>query len=83
MTTKVKVRRRGVTRVSSKNQVTLPVAALAAAHLGPGDSVRVEVVSDGVIRLVREHDPLAALIGAIPGISAAADLEAMRDEWER
>ena len=24
-----------------------------------------------------------ALIGAIPGISAAADLETMRDEWER
>jgi bifunctional DNA-binding transcriptional regulator/antitoxin component of YhaV-PrlF toxin-antitoxin module len=76
-------RRRGVTRVSSKNQVTLPVAALAAAHLGPGDSIRVEVIADGVLQLVREHDPMAALIGSVPGLSAAADLEAMRDEWER
>lgn len=83
MVTKVKARRRGVTRVSSKNQITLPVAALAQAHLGPGDRVRVEFVQDGVLRLVRDDDPLAELIGAIPGISAAADLEAMRDEWER
>jgi bifunctional DNA-binding transcriptional regulator/antitoxin component of YhaV-PrlF toxin-antitoxin module len=83
MVAKVKARRRGVTRVSSKNQVTLPVAALAEAHLGPGDSIRVEVVADGVLRLVREHDPIAALIGAVPGLSAAANLEALRDEWER
>jgi bifunctional DNA-binding transcriptional regulator/antitoxin component of YhaV-PrlF toxin-antitoxin module len=87
MATKVKdrrvPRRRGVTRVSSKNQVTLPVAALAAAHLGPGDSIRVEVIADGVLQLVREHDPMAALIGSMPGLSAATNLEALRDEWER
>ena len=83
MVVKVKVRRKGVTRVSSKNQITLPVAALAAAHLGPGDRIRVEVVADGVLRLVREHDPLAALIGSMPGLSAAVDLDALRDEWER
>lgn len=69
--------------MSSKNQVTLPVAALAGAHLGPGDSVRVEVVADGVLQLVRVHDPLEALIGSMPGLSAAVDLEALRDEWER
>jgi hypothetical protein len=83
MPTKVKVRRRGVTRVSSKNQITLPVAALAEAHLGPGDSIRVEVIAEGVIQLTREHDPMAALIGSMPGLSAATSLEALRDEWAR
>lgn len=45
------------TKVSSKNQITLPVAALRAANVGPGDVLRVEVVEDGVFRLVRHRDP--------------------------
>jgi bifunctional DNA-binding transcriptional regulator/antitoxin component of YhaV-PrlF toxin-antitoxin module len=44
------------TKVSSKNQVTLPVAALRDAHVEPGDVLRVEVVADGVFRLVRDRD---------------------------
>ncbi|MGL5929081.1 MAG: AbrB/MazE/SpoVT family DNA-binding domain-containing protein [Dermatophilaceae bacterium] len=71
------------TRVSSKNQVTLPVHALAAAHVRPGDVLRVEVVEDGVFRLVRERDPLEELIGSAPGISAATGLQQLRDEWDR
>ncbi|MDT7657566.1 MAG: Antidote-toxin recognition MazE, bacterial antitoxin, partial [Pseudonocardiales bacterium] len=39
------------TKVSRKNQVTLPVAALREANVSPGDVLRVEVVSDGVFRL--------------------------------
>ncbi len=79
----VKGRRRGTTRVSSKNQVTLPVAVLAEVHVGPGDNLRVEADGDGRIVLVREHDPLDEFIGAIPGLEAAVDLQALRDEWER
>jgi bifunctional DNA-binding transcriptional regulator/antitoxin component of YhaV-PrlF toxin-antitoxin module len=71
------------TKVSSKNQVTLPVAALAAAHVKAGDVLRVEVVEEGVFKLVREEDPLEALIGSMPGLSAVADLEGLRNEWER
>lgn len=40
--------------------VTLPVAALRAANVAPGDRLRVEVVEDGVFRLVRERDPVLA-----------------------
>lgn len=76
-------RRRGTTRVSSKNQVTLPVAALAAARLAVGDVVRVEVVAEGVLRLVRDEDPLERLIGSMPGLERLTDLQALRDEWER
>jgi bifunctional DNA-binding transcriptional regulator/antitoxin component of YhaV-PrlF toxin-antitoxin module len=71
------------TRISSKNQVTLPVAALAAAHLRAGDRLRVEAEGDGKIVLLRDRDPLDRFIGAIPGLSAAADLERLRNEWER
>ncbi len=83
MAARVKVRRRGTTRVSGKNQVTLPVGALAQAGLGPGDVVRVEVIAPGVLRLIRDVDPLDDILGSDPGLAARTDLEALRDEWER
>lgn len=79
---RVKVsRRRGYTRVSNKNQVTLPAAALPAAHLGPGDELRVDVDGDGALRLARAIDPIDELIGSAPGLSAATALESLRYEW--
>ncbi|MGH3025788.1 MAG: AbrB/MazE/SpoVT family DNA-binding domain-containing protein, partial [Gaiellaceae bacterium] len=81
MNRKVKARR--TTRVSSKNQVTLPVAVLAKARVQPGDNVRVEADGDGRIVIVRESDPIEDAIGSMPGLSAATNLEALRDEWER
>lgn len=82
MATEVK-RRRGVTRLSRKNQVTLPVAALRQAHLKPGDELRVSVDDRGRLVLTPIEDPLEALIGSAPGLSAATQLETLRDEWER
>jgi bifunctional DNA-binding transcriptional regulator/antitoxin component of YhaV-PrlF toxin-antitoxin module len=82
MATKVK-HRRGVTRVSRKNQVTLPVAALRAAHVKPGDELQVTVDEQGRLVLTPVEDPLEALIGSAPGLSAATDLESLRDEWAR
>jgi AbrB family looped-hinge helix DNA binding protein len=76
-------RRPGMTRVSRKNQVTIPVAALLAAHVKPGDALRVETDGDGRLVLVRERDAFDELIGAFPGLSEAADLEGLRAEWER
>ncbi len=84
MTNAVKVkRRRGFTKVSAKNQVTLPVDVLAAAHLNPGDSLKVEADGEGRVVLVREADPWYTAIGSVPGLSAATNLQALRDEWER
>jgi len=71
------------TKVSSKNQITLPVAALTAAHVHSGDVLRVEVVADGVFQLVRERSRLDAVVGSAPGLAAASDLESERDAWER
>lgn len=75
------------TKVSRKNQITLPVAALAEANVQPGDLLRVEVVSDGVFRLIRERDPwwdlFHAAAGSEPHITTAEELEEMRNEWQR
>lgn len=80
MTAEVKGR---TTKVSSKNQITLPVAAMAAAAVDAGDVLRVEVEAEGVFRLVRAQDPLDAFLGSAPGIAAAGDLDELRDEWAR
>jgi bifunctional DNA-binding transcriptional regulator/antitoxin component of YhaV-PrlF toxin-antitoxin module len=76
-------RERGVTRVSRKHQVTLPVDALRRAHIEPGDDLRVTVDDQGRLVLTPLADPLEALIGSAPGLSTATDLEVLRDEWER
>lgn len=72
-----------MTRVSRKHQVTLPLDALRAAHLEPGDELQVTVDDDGRVVLTPVTDPLEDLIGSAPGLSAATNLEALRDEWER
>ena len=80
------VKRVHATKVSSKNQITLPVAALREAGVSAGDRLRVEVVSDGVFRLVRERDPwwelFERLAGSDRGITTREELEELRDEWE-
>ncbi|WP_250281042.1 MULTISPECIES: AbrB/MazE/SpoVT family DNA-binding domain-containing protein [unclassified Frankia] len=82
MATEVK-RRPGVTRVSRKHQVTLPVDVLRAAGLGPGDELRVTADGRGRLVLTAVRDPLEELIGSAPGLSAVTDLEMLRNEWER
>jgi bifunctional DNA-binding transcriptional regulator/antitoxin component of YhaV-PrlF toxin-antitoxin module len=81
------VKREPTTKVSRKNQITLPVAALREAGVEPGDVLRVEVVSDGVFRLIREKDPWWELFeqvaGSGLGITTREELEELRDEWER
>ena len=82
MAAKVK-RDRGTTRLSRKNQVTLPVAALAAARVSQGDKLRVSAKGDGQILLERFVDPLEEFVGSIPGLAAATQLQKLRDEWGR
>ena len=76
-------RRKGFTRVSRKNQITLPVDALFLAGVGPGDSLMVEAKPGGEIILRREEDPLLRYIGAFDGLYPPGYLDELRDEWER
>ena len=75
-------RRKGFTRVSRKNQVTLPIDALIIAGLQPGDSLFVEAKSTGELVLRRELDPLPRYYGSMTGLFPADYLRELRDEWE-
>ncbi len=74
-------RRRGVSRISAKNQVTLPVDALAEAGLAVGDRLRAQVQAPGQILLVRESDPIDVHAGALTGVYPENYLEDLRREW--
>ncbi len=75
-------RRAGRTRVSAKNQVTIPVEALRGAGIRIGDVLRAEVRGPGEVALVRDDDPLARLAGALTGVYEPGELDRLRDEWD-
>jgi AbrB family looped-hinge helix DNA binding protein len=67
-------------RISTKNQVTIPVAALEEAGLRPGDRVVIEPTEDGELRIRRGaltfEGAFGALTGAYPpGYLARLDAE--------
>lgn len=77
-------RQPGATRISSKNQVTIPVQALAEAGLEAGDVVWAEVVAPGVVQLVSAESLVKRLAGAhTDAYAAGASLDELRDEWDR
>lgn len=79
---KVKDFRRGATTISSKHQVTIPVAELRAAGLEAGERLVARADGPGRVILEREHDVLAEFAGALTGVYAGAGLDALRDEWD-
>jgi AbrB family looped-hinge helix DNA binding protein len=81
-------RRRGYTRLSSKRQVTIPVAVLGQSGLGPGDELKVELDEAGRIVLVpvqtvaqRRERAIRETAGRLAGTFAHDDLDRLRDEW--
>jgi bifunctional DNA-binding transcriptional regulator/antitoxin component of YhaV-PrlF toxin-antitoxin module len=74
-------RRRGYTRLSSKNQVTIPQDALVRAGLRVGDRLRAEARGPGELVLVREDDPVDRFAGALTGAYALDRLDELRREW--
>lgn len=78
---KKRARRRGWTRISAKNQVTLPVDVVREAGLKPGDELRVELVGAGRISLIREDDVIARYAGDMSDVYTPGFLDKLRDEW--
>ena len=80
-------RRKGYTRLSRKNQVTLPVDVVAAVGLRPGDELRVEA-EDGHIVLEpamslaeRRLAALESIGDKYAGMYPPGYLEQIRREW--
>lgn len=78
----VRNRRRGSSRVSSKHQITIPVDALRAAGVEPGERLVASAAGPGRILFEREIDVLAELAGALSDVYQPGELDRLRDEWD-
>jgi bifunctional DNA-binding transcriptional regulator/antitoxin component of YhaV-PrlF toxin-antitoxin module len=72
-----------MSRISSKNQVTLPVAAMRAAGVHVGDEVTVRVMGDGELVVAVRGSRVRRHSGIASGIYRKGELDQLRDEWER
>ncbi|MHB8288563.1 MAG: AbrB/MazE/SpoVT family DNA-binding domain-containing protein [Acidimicrobiales bacterium] len=75
---------KAMARVSSKNQVTLSVAALRAAGLEPGDEVTVRPIGASEIVIAARGSRVRRHAGIATGIYEPGELDnRLRDEWDR
>jgi AbrB family looped-hinge helix DNA binding protein len=80
-------RRRGFTRLSSKRQVTLPLAVVRKLGLVPGDELRVDADEDRIV--LRRSESLAdrrlraleQVAGSLADVYEPGYLDRLRDEW--
>ena len=70
-------------RVSSKNQVTLPVEALRAAGVHAGEEVTVRAIGEGELIVAVRGSRIRRHAGIATGIYGKDELDRLRDEWER
>lgn len=87
MDQRVKLRRKGFTRLSTKRQVTLPIRVVEELNLHPGDELRVEADGDRVVlsraatSAARRLHAIREVAGTVTGVWKRGDLERMRSEW--
>lgn len=72
-----------MSKVSSKNQVTLPVDTMRAAGLHAGDEIVIRPVGVGEIVLTARGSRVRRNAGIAKGIYRLGELDELRDEWER
>jgi AbrB family looped-hinge helix DNA binding protein len=74
---------KAMSKVSSKNQVTIPVEAMRAAGLRAGDEIDVRPVGEGEIVIATRGSRIRRHAGIAKGIYKDNELGKLRDEWER
>ncbi|GAC1319853.1 MAG: hypothetical protein NVS2B16_31930 [Chloroflexota bacterium] len=73
-----------MSRLSRKNQITIPVDALREAGIAPGDEVHIRVSGSGRLEVERVETLIERWAGRLPPGTYPEDyLERLRDEWER
>lgn len=73
---------KGQTKVSAKNQVTIPVDALRDARLQSGDVLRVEADGAGRVVLTQVDALLDRYSGCVAGGGRLREaIDGLRDEW--
>jgi AbrB family looped-hinge helix DNA binding protein len=72
-----------MSRVSSKNQVTLPVDVMRSAGIAPGDEVTIRRNGDGEIVVAARSSRVRRNAGIAAGIYRDGELNELRDEWAR
>jgi bifunctional DNA-binding transcriptional regulator/antitoxin component of YhaV-PrlF toxin-antitoxin module len=70
-------------RVSSKNQITLPVETMRIAGLQAGDEVTVRPLGDGEVIVAARRSRIRRHAGIATGIYKDKELDSLRDEWDR
>lgn len=70
-------------KVSSKNQVTIPVEAMRLAGLHPGDEVAVRATPKGEVIIAARGSRVRRHAGIATGIYKPGELDQLRDEWAR
>jgi AbrB family looped-hinge helix DNA binding protein len=74
---------KGVPKISTKNQVTIPVAALDEAGLHAGDEVVIEALEDGELRIRRGAPTFERAFGALTGVYPPGYLDKLDEEDEQ
>jgi AbrB family looped-hinge helix DNA binding protein len=67
-------------KISAKNQVTIPVAALEEAGLQAGDDVVIEALEDGEVRVRRGALTFEGAFGALTGAYPPGYLDQLDEE---
>ena len=77
--------RTSTSRISSKNQITIPVEILRSANLSPGEELEFTINDQGAIEVKKAvlHNPFQALADAMGDTYVGFDLEKERaDSWD-
>ena len=70
-------------RISTKNQVTIPVAALDEAGLRAGDEVVVEALEEGELLIRRDEVTFDSAFGTLTGTYPPGYLDVLDEEDEQ